>query len=238
VSKLIGWLAQPESRLLGAVISAVAVALAFIKLASEVVEGETDAFDEWALRAARRHIVGSADSTAAEIALNITALGGYPVLALIVAFVVGFLLLQRKGWQALYVAAATAGGALLSDGLKGLFARPRPELLDPLVSTSSWSFPSGHALVSAVVYLTLGSLVAAAVPRRRAKLYVLSVAFVLAGLIGLSRVALRVHYPSDVLAGWLAGLAWALACWVVLELLERRRARARIGQGQGHGHVH
>jgi undecaprenyl-diphosphatase len=89
--------------------------------------------------------------------------------------------------------------------------------------------------VSAVVYLTLGSLVAAAVPRRRAKLYVLSVAFVLAGLIGLSRVALRVHYPSDVLAGWLAGLAWALACWVVLELLERRRARARIGTGTGTG---
>jgi undecaprenyl-diphosphatase len=227
VKRWLGWLVQPEAKLLVVALGAVAAMLGFALVADEVAEGETSGFDEWVLRAVRTHVVRSADSTAADIALNVTALGGYPVLVLVLSCVVGFLLLEHKAWEALYVLVTTAGGALLSDVLKTLFARPRPSLLEPFVRVTSFSFPSGHALVSAVAYLTLGALLAAILPRRRSKLYVVSVALLLASLVGLSRILLGVHYPTDVLAGWFAGLAWALACWVVLEILERRRARAR-----------
>jgi undecaprenyl-diphosphatase len=219
---LAGWVLQAESRLLGAVALGLIAGLVFALLASEVVEGDTRAFDDWVLEVARARIVGGADSTVSDIALNVTALGGYPVLVVVVTGVLGFLLLEKRRWQALYVLVATAGGGLLSDGLKVLFERPRPAPFHLPVGISSWSFPSGHALSSAVVYLTLGSLVAANLGRRRAKIYVLVLALAIAGVVGLSRVALGVHYPTDVLAGWLAGLAWALACWVGFELLERR----------------
>jgi undecaprenyl-diphosphatase len=220
-----GLLEQPEVRLLGAVLLAVVAALGFIALGDEVAEGDLGGFDRWALRAARLHVVRSSDSAMAEIAKNITALGGYPVLVLLLCCVIGFLLLHRMPGRALYVLAATSGGALLSQWLKTSFTRPRPSVVEPLVMVSSWSFPSGHALSSAVVYLTLGSLVAATVERRVAKLYVLFVAFALTGLIGVSRILLGVHYPTDVLAGWLAGLAWALGCWSIFELWQLRRAR-------------
>jgi undecaprenyl-diphosphatase len=218
-------LEQPEARLLGALLLAVIAALGFIALADQVADGNLGGFDRWALRAARLHVVRSRDSTMAEIAENITALGGAPVLVVLLCSVLGFLLLNRMPGRALYVLASTSGGALLSEWLKTSFTRARPSVVEPLVKVSSWSFPSGHALSSAVVYLTLGSLVAATVKQPAVKLYVLSVAFVLTGLIGVSRVLLGVHYPTDVLAGWMAGLAWALGCWSIFELWQLRRAR-------------
>ena len=215
-------LQRPEAVVLAAALVAVAAALAFIALADELHEGDLGSFDDRLLREARR-IVRSSDSIPAAISFNVTALGSLPVLVLVVACVIGFLGLMRERKQALYVLVATAGGGLLSQGLKGLFERPRPTLVPRLVHVNSWSFPSGHALASAVVYLTLGALIAASIEQRTAKLYCLAVALCLTFIVGISRVALGVHYPTDVLGGWMAGLSWALACWAVFAVWQRRR---------------
>ena len=111
---------------------------------------------------------------------------------------------------------------LLSSGLKGLFDRPRPDLVPHAVEVYTMSFPSGHATLSAVTYLTLGALLARVQPRRRVKAYLLGVAVLLAVLIGASRVYLGVHWPTDVLAGWCVGAAWAMLCWTVATWLQRR----------------
>jgi len=218
---------RPEAALLLAMFFAVLAALAFIALADEVAEGDLGAFDRWALRAARAHVVRSADSIPGEIALDLTALGSYPVLTLLVLCVLGLLSLRRMAGRALYVLCAVAGGALLSQALKAWFVRPRPMVVEPLVRVDSWSFPSGHALASAVAYMTLGALIAASVEQRATKLYVLAMALTLTGVIGVSRVLLGVHYPTDVLAGWLAGLGWSSICWSVFALFEQRNGRAR-----------
>jgi undecaprenyl-diphosphatase len=117
---------------------------------------------------------------------------------------------------------AVSGGALLSSVLKATFNRPRPDVVAHLVQVSSASFPSGHSLISAVIYPTLGAVLASLSVQRRTKIYFILSAFVLMVLIGLSRMYLGVHYPSDVLAGWTVGLAWSLACWLVSTVLQRR----------------
>lgn len=94
--------------------------------------------------------------------------------------------------------------------------RPRAvEVMNP-------SFPSGHAMLSAVVFLTIGVLSAHFAQRKRVKVYVMAAAISVALLIGLTRVYLGVHWPSDVLAGWSLGAAWALACWLAARALELR----------------
>jgi undecaprenyl-diphosphatase len=200
---------------------------AFAEIADEVTEGESHAFDESVLRALRE-----ADDPAdpigpiwlEEAGRDITALGGIPVLALVTFGVSGFLWLSGKTHAMWSVLAAVVSGTCLSYGLKFAFARPRPDLVPHLSQVYSSSFPSGHAMMSAVVYLTLGSLLAAVIHERRAKLYVISAAVVLTLLIGVSRVYLGVHYPTDVLAGWSVGLAWALLCRMVVGWLQRHGA--------------
>jgi undecaprenyl-diphosphatase len=135
---------------------------------------------------------------------------------------VGLLLLARQPGWALLVLAAGGGGTLVNSGLKHLFARERPNLVPWLTNVGSASFPSGHAMLSAAVYLSIAVLFARVVQRRRLKLYVLAVAAILVLLVGATRVMLGVHYPTDVAAGWLAGGLWALLCGVATEALVRR----------------
>ena len=154
---------------------------------------------------------------------DITALGSSAVLVLITAATIIYLLLVRRPGTALFVFAAIAGGQVLSSLLKLEVDRPRPDLVSHLVTETSLSFPSGHAMLSAVTYLTLGSLAARFLPDRRAKIFVLGLAVLVTVLVGISRVYLGVHWPSDVLAGWCAGFAWAMLCWLAARLLQRRK---------------
>jgi undecaprenyl-diphosphatase len=110
---------------------------------------------------------------------------------------------------------------MLSTGLKMGFERPRPDLVPHATQVYTASFPSGHAMLSAVTYLTLGALLSRVQRRRRVKAFFLGLALTLTLLIGLSRVYLGVHWPSDVLAGWCIGAAWASLCWFVALQLQR-----------------
>jgi len=98
--------------------------------------------------------------------------------------------------------------------LKDIMDRPRPDLVSHLVDVQTSSFPSGHATLSAVVYLTIGALLAREQPSRGLRFYVMAVAILATMLIGCSRVYLGVHWPTDVLAGWAIGSAWAMLWWI------------------------
>ncbi len=155
---------------------------------------------------------------------DITSLGSASVLVLITTATIIYFLLVRRWATALLIFVAVAGGQVLSSLLKVGIDRPRPELVSHLVTETSLSFPSGHAMLSAVTYLTLGSLAARFLPGRVAKVYVLSLSVLVAVLVGVSRIYLGVHWPSDVLAGWCAGFARAMLCWLVARLLQSREA--------------
>lgn len=202
------------------------LAFVFLELASEVLEGETMGLDRLILQGFRT----SAD-TAVPIGpgwlrvmmVDITALGDVTGLTLITLAVVGFLVVARKYATALFVAASVIGGATLGTLLKAIFARPRPELVPHLVEVTNASFPSGHAMNSAVVFLTLGALLARTQERWAVRIYLVAVAIVLTLLVGISRVFLGVHWPTDVVAGWCVGAAWATACGLLARWLQQRR---------------
>jgi len=197
----------------------------FAKLAGEVMEGETHAFDEKVLLAMRNPADRSdplGPHWVEELGRDFTALGGVGVLTLITLSVAGFLVLQRKLGAALLVLVAIGGGLLLSTLLKLGFDRPRPDLVPHGSYVYTASFPSGHSMLSAATYLTLGALLARVQPRRRLKAYLLMLATLLTLVVGISRIYLGVHWPTDVLAGWTAGAAWALLCWLVARWLQQR----------------
>ncbi len=161
----------------------------------------------------------------AHAAGELTALGGVAVLVVVALIAIGFLVLKRRFGSALMVIVSLAGGIALSEGLKGVFGRDRPPEVYRALEVANPSFPSGHALLSAAAYLTLGSLLAGALDGKRHKAYVMGAATALALTVGLTRVYLGVHWASDVLAGWSLGAAWAMACWLASYFIERVRRR-------------
>jgi undecaprenyl-diphosphatase len=227
VRKGMGWLASLDLFVLLAALTLAGSVWLFLTVANEVVEGETHRIDQWLLLSLRNPD-DSADPVGPpwmeEVGRDLTALGGIAVLTLITLTVVGYLFLAHKHHAALFVLGAVVGGLLLSTLLKGLFARPRPDLVPHLSHVSSSSFPSGHSMLSAVVYLTLGTLLARLARPLSHKVFFVAVALLLSLLVGMSRVYLGVHYPTDVVAGWTAGLAWAVLCWLTARYLQRRGA--------------
>jgi len=217
---------------------AVTAFLGFVVLAMGVAAGRTGSFDDALLRALRtteNPAVPIGPAWMNEAARDMTALGGTVVLVLVVASTAGFLGVARR-WRHLWlVLAASWGGLLLIGVLKAAFDRPRPTVVPRLVEVSSPSFPSGHAMLSAVVYLTVGTLVAQLFGRRRERTYVLAVAVGLAVLIGLTRLYLGVHYPTDVLAGLLVGFSWSLTMGLVARSLRQhsRELRAEAPDAEG-----
>ncbi|MCO5162848.1 MAG: phosphatase PAP2 family protein [Mesorhizobium sp.] len=201
---------------------------AFLQIADEVAEAEFDRFDRALLLALRRpDDLGTPLGPAwfREFMTELTALGGYSLLTIIVALVVGYLLLARMFGPALFTLIAIVSGTAVSQLLKVLYDRPRPDLVEQLVTVHTASFPSGHAAMSAVVYLTLASLIVRLVDSTPIRIYVLAVALLLTVSIGISRVYLGVHWPSDVAAGWAFGVAWASLSWLAIAALRYWRNR-------------
>ena len=197
----------------------------FAELADEVSEGETHAFDRAVMLSMREP--GNSDEPLGPgwlemVARDITGLGGAVVLTLLTLATVGFMLLTRKRGGAVFVLVSVVGGTLLSTLLKNLFDRARPDLVPHAMEATSASFPSGHSMLAMVTYLTLGAVLAEVQTRPRMKFYILGWAVFLALLVGLSRIYLGVHWPTDVLAGWCLGSAWALLCGSVALWLQRR----------------
>ncbi len=216
---------REQARLLIALLVFSLLVIGFIGLADQVTEGETRKMDE------RLFLLLHADDGTPigpawleEVGRDATALGGNTILTLIALAVFGYLTLNKRWKDAAIIAISVIGGVIVSLLLKEAFDRPRPDLVPHLSHTLTSSFPSGHSMLAAVTYLTLGALVAEMAERKRQIVYPLVVALVLTVMVGVSRVHVGVHWPTDVLGGWMMGAAWALLCWTVIRWLQRHRA--------------
>lgn len=219
-SRIGSWLsALPfQPRLLVILIAVAALIWIFGALAEDVMEKESHAFDI-AIMQGLRH----ADDLSRPIGpgwllaafRDITALGSPTVVVIVTALAAGYLLSALRVRLAVLTVSAIALGAVVEKSLKWFFDRPRPDIVPHLVEVHTLSFPSGHAMLSAMMYLTLGALVAEAQGDWRRRSFILVASFLIVSLIGASRVYLGVHWPSDVLAGWAGGAAWALIFWYV-----------------------
>lgn len=197
----------------------------FMELADEILEGEGLHYDETlflALRSAADTNDPIGPPWLEEAAIELTALGGYPVIILMTLVVAGYLGVVAQRGAAIYVILSVAGGSLLSAVLKEFFNRPRPDFVEQLDAVHTASFPSGHAMVGTVTYLTLGALIIRFARTRGETIYVLCVVAFIAALVGLTRVYTGVHWPSDVLAGWALGISWAAFVWCVIGVIQYR----------------
>ncbi len=224
VTELLRWIVNLDVAVLVGACVVVVSSYVLVKTIDEVVEGETDWFDhrvmEWAASLHLRPAVTDA-------VRDVTALGGVTVLTLMTTAVATYLLVRRR-WQAAMLLLINAVGAVIASGLmKHYFERDRPHFAEHGAYTYTSSFPSGHSMLSTTMYLTLAVLLARLEKSRWLRVYFVCAALLLAFLVGVSRVLLGVHWPTDVLAGWSAGVLWATIGWFVVRYLQRRGAVER-----------
>lgn len=237
IVRVFTWLGRYELSILISVLLIVGGLWGFVVIADQVVGGETKQFDQRVLLSLRN----PADLTdplgplwVEELVRDFTALGGLAVMVTLTIGVVGYFVLDGRTRTAWFITIAVVGGTGLSILMKRSFDRPRPDLVPHGSHVSMASFPSGHTLISTTAYLTLGSLLAGVQKRRRMKGFVFVFAMLLTWMVGFSRVYLGVHWPTDVLAGWLIGLSWATACFLCEGWLQRRGAmEAGVGPVNG-----
>lgn len=203
---------------IGAIVLLLVVA-GLAELSEDVMEGDTLAFDQAALNVFRY-----ADDPARPIGpewlklamVEATALGGHTVLILFSLLAAGLCLFARRFGSLFFLVLSAVGAIAINAGLKNFFSRERPDIVEHLVDVHTYSYPSGHALMSCALYLSFAFLLAEMAVRRQTRIYIIACGFVLAGLIGFTRIYLGVHYPTDIIAGWAIGAAWAMTCWFLL----------------------
>ena len=213
-----------ETRALLLWLGAAAAIWGFLKLAGEMTEGETNAFDSKILLALRRpgDLADPIGSRSVEESMrDVTALGGVTFLTLLTVVATLALLFHGKWKRALVFAGTVVAADISSEVLKQVYDRPRPTLVPHGSYVYSASFPSGHSTLAAATFFTLATVIASLEPHRSTKVLTYVVAIVLTVMVGFSRVYLGVHWPSDVLGGWSLGAAWALAAWIVLNRVTR-----------------
>jgi undecaprenyl-diphosphatase len=218
------WLGLHELPVLLSVAALSAGVWLFLELADDVVERETIGIDErllLALRTAGDPADPIGPGWVEEMGRDLTALGSMSVLTLITVAALGYLLLAGRNRTSLFTLAAVSGGMLLSTFLKMGFDRARPDLVPHGSVVYTASFPSGHSMMAAVTYLTLAAILSRVHSEPLLKAYLLIVAALITVLVGVSRVYLGVHWPTDVLAGWSAGAAWASFCWLAARWMQR-----------------
>lgn len=211
-----------EARVLIGLFLVAAAGFSFLEIADDMAEGETKAIDNRLVLALREpgDVSDPIGGRGIEEAVrDITALGGTTLVAMITLVSILAFLFHRKPIHALVMGAVVVAASLSSQFTKSFFGRPRPDLVPHDVFVYTGSFPSGHSTMSTAAFLALAMLIASLELKRRSK----ALAYVLAALVivgvGFSRVYLGVHWPSDVLAGWCLGSAWALLGWLALRLL-------------------
>jgi undecaprenyl-diphosphatase len=218
------WLGSHERATLAGLALVASALGGFALLASEVFEGDTAVLDRQILLMFRTPDDLSdplGPRWLEETMRDFTGLGGMGVLTLITLMLLGFLALQGKPRAMVFILVAVLGGLVTSLLLKELFQRPRPDLVPHGAFVYTASFPSGHSMMAATAYLTLGALLARVQRRLRIRAYILMSATILTGLVGISRVYLGVHWPTDVVGGWAVGAAWALLCSTIALRLQR-----------------
>lgn len=226
IGTAVRWLGSLELGVLVAFAIVAGGTWGFVELADEVLEGETQAFDERVLRAMRDPndlTQPRGPNWFVEVARDVTALGGYFFLTFTTVSVAIFLGLERKYSSLTFLLGAVIGGYIMMRILKELIDRPRPAVIPHLSAAPFPSFPSGHSMMSAIAFLTLGALLSRLETTRPLKIYFLSMAVFLTLIVGLSRIYMGVHYPTDVLAGWTCGFVWAALCALAVRWLQSRR---------------
>ena len=201
-----------EASVLAGIAVVSGLVLGFLTLADEVIEGDTEAFDTALLMLFRTDDPSHAligPLWVQEMMRDVTALGSFACLGLLVVGVAIYLLLAGLRHAAVLVVVCVLSGTALSTLLKMGYDRPRPDL-ESFTHQFTSSFPSGHSMLSAVTYLSIGALLARLAPTLPLKVFALGSALFLTILVGFSRLYLGVHFPSDILAGWCLGAAWAL----------------------------
>jgi len=218
----LSWIGQHELSVLIAVILIIGGLWLAVELADGVLDGNIQNLDMDLIMSLREG--EDADNPIGppwveEMMRDFTSLGGTGILVLIVVAVTFYHLIQARYKEMFFLLLAVVGAFILSYVLKGFFDRPRPQFIPEGEYVFTASFPSGHALLSAATYLTLGIIVAELMDRNRLKAFILMFAFLIMIIVGFSRVYLGVHWPSDVLAGWALGMVWAIVIWLIFRTL-------------------
>jgi undecaprenyl-diphosphatase len=215
-----GWLASADLRLMLEIAVVGALIVTFLKIAHEVGDQGSESFDHAILLGLRNSPTDPIGGPGVQAAImHLSGLGSGAVTTLVCVIAVTFLCLAGRWRFAGLVVTCAVGTLLVMLILKGIYDRPRPTIVSAIDPPGDESFPSGHSMISSALYPLLGVLIARALPTRRLRVFAVLTGASMALMIGVSRLYLGVHYPTDVLAGWTIGCAWALTCGIIARRL-------------------